>query len=101
MPVQIEIPQEAIAAFCRQHNIRRLSLFGSVLRDDFRPDSDVDVLVEFEAGAVVGLFDIARMERELSPLFGRKVDLRTPGDLSRYFRDSVLAMAEVQYERTG
>ncbi len=101
MPVQIEIPQEAIAAFCEQNDIRRLSLFGSVLRDDFRPDSDVDVLVEFEPGAVVGLFDIARMERELSHLLGRKVDLRTPGDLSDYFRDLILSMAEVQYERTG
>jgi len=86
MPVQINIPQETIAAFCRQNYIRRLSLFGSVLRDDFRPDSDIDVLVEFEPGAVVGLFDIARMERELSHLLGRKVDLRTPGDLSGYFR---------------
>jgi predicted nucleotidyltransferase len=101
MPVQIEIPHEALAAFCRQNRIRRLSLFGSVLRDDFRPDSDIDVLVEFEPGAVVGLFDIARMERELSPLLGRRVDLRTPGDLSHYFRASVLAMAKVQYERTG
>jgi predicted nucleotidyltransferase len=101
MPVQIEIPHEPLAAFCRQNGIRRLSLFGSVLRDDFQPDSDIDVLVEFEPGAVVGLFDIARMERELSQLLGRSVDLRTPGDLSRYFRDSVVAMAEVQYERTG
>ncbi len=101
MPVQIEIPQEAIAAFCEQNDIRRLSLFGSVLRDDFRPDSDIDVLVEFEPGAVVGLFDIARMERELSHLLGRKVDLRTPGDLSDYFRDLILWLAEVQYERTG
>jgi predicted nucleotidyltransferase len=101
MPVQIEIPHEAVAAFCKQNRIRRLSRFGSVLRDDFRPDSDIDVLVEFEAGAAVGLFDVARMERELSRLLEREVDLRTPGDLSRYFRDSVVAMAEVQYERTG
>ncbi len=95
---QIAVDKEEISAFCRQHHIRRLALFGSVLRADFRPDSDVDVLVEFEPGSVPGLFGIARMERELSGLLGgRKVDLRTPGDLSRYFRQSVLEEAEVQY----
>ena len=75
-----------------------LSLFGSVLREDFRPDSDVDVLVEFEDGHAPGLLGIARMERELSEILGgRKIDLRTPEDLSRYFRQDVLAAAEVQY----
>ena len=94
----ISVDREQIAAFCRKYRIRRLSLFGSVLRPDVRPDSDVDVLVEFEPGSIPGLFGIARMERELSPLLGgRKVDLRTPEDLSRYFRQSVLAEAELQY----
>jgi uncharacterized protein len=77
--------------------IRRLSLFGSVLRDDFGPESDVDVLVEFEEGVRVGLLGLAAMELELSEMLGRRADLRTPGDLSRYFRDQVLRSAEVQY----
>jgi predicted nucleotidyltransferase len=94
----IPVNKERIAAFCRKHRIRRLALFGSVLRPDFRPDSDVDVLVEFEPGSVPGLFGIARMERELSALLGgRKIDLRTPEDLSRYFRQSVLEESELQY----
>lgn len=88
---RIPLDEEKIAAFCRQHHIRRLALFGSVLRPDFRSDSDVDVLVEFEQGFAPGLLGIARMERELGALFGgRKVYLRTPEDLSRYFRQSVL-----------
>lgn len=95
---QIPLDKEKIAAFCQKHRIRRLALFGSVLRTDFRPESDVDVLVEFEPGSVPGLFGIARMERELTALLGgRKVDLRTPEDLSRYFRESVIEEAEVQY----
>ena len=95
----IPIPREQIAAFCKRRHIRKLALFGSVLRDDFRPDSDVDVLVEFEPGHVPGFFGLYDMEEELSTLFGgrRKVDLRTPQDLSRYFRDEVLAHAQVQY----
>ena len=98
MVASISVDKEQIAGFCRKHRIRRLALFGSVLRQDFPPDSDVDVLVEFEPGSVPGLFGIARMERELSALLGgRKVDLRTPEDLSRYFRQSVLAEAELQY----
>jgi len=96
--MNIQIPDKELAAFCRRHHIRRLAFFGSVLRDDFTPDSDVDVLVEFEPGSVPGLFGLARMERELTALLGgRKVDLRTPEDLSRYFRQSVLDEAEVQY----
>ena len=82
--------------FCRRHHIRRLALFGSVLRDDFGPESDVDVLVEFEPGHVPGLAFFA-MQDELSAMLGRKVDLNTPGFLSRYFRDEVLAEAETQY----
>jgi predicted nucleotidyltransferase len=98
MRARIEIPHAEIAAFCHRHHIRKLALFGSVLRDDFRPDSDVDVLVEFEPGQVPGFLGIARLERELAELLGAgKVDLRTPEDLSRYFRDEVLATAEVQY----
>jgi predicted nucleotidyltransferase len=96
--VRIPLDEEKLEAFCRQHHIRRLALFGSALRPDFRPDSDLDVLVEFEQGFVPGLLGIARMERELGVLLGgRKVDLRTPEDLSRYFRQSVLEQAEVQY----
>ena len=95
---QIAVDKKRIAAFCRKHQIRRLALFGSVLHQDFRPDSDVDVLVEFEPDSVPGLFGIVRMERELSVIFGgRRVDLRTPEDLSRYFRQTVLEEAEVQY----
>jgi hypothetical protein len=95
---QISIPRDRIASFCRERGIRRLAIFGSALRPDFRPDSDIDVLVEFEPGRTPGLLSIARMERELSSLLGgRHVDLRTPEDLSRYFRQSVLDEAEVQY----
>ena len=87
----IHIRNEQVAEFCARHRIRKLALFGSVLRPDFRPESDVDVLVEFEPGAAVGLFGMARLERELSSLLGgRRVDLRTPEDLSRYFRKSVV-----------
>ena len=94
---QIDIPTDKIAKFCLQNRIRRLSLFGSVLRSDFTPDSDVDVLIEFEPDTHVGLrfFDL---ELELSEIIGRKVDLNTPGFISAYFRDEVLAMAEVQYD---
>jgi predicted nucleotidyltransferase len=94
----IEVSREKIADFCRRYHIVRLSFFGSVLRHDFRATSDIDVLVEFEPEHVPGLLRLARIERELSALLGnRKVDLRTPQDLSRYFRDEVVATAEVQY----
>lgn len=93
----IEVPREEIAAFCRRNRIRRLALFGSVLRDDFRPDSDVDILVEFEPDARIGLIGLSGLELQLSELLHRKVDLRTPADLSRYFREAVVAAAEVQY----
>jgi predicted nucleotidyltransferase len=95
---RIDIPKDEIADFCRRNGIRRLALFGSVLRDDFTPDSDVDVLVEFEPDARVGLLGLARLEIELSELLGRKVDLNTPGFLSDYFRDKVLSEAEAQYD---
>jgi predicted nucleotidyltransferase len=93
---QIAIPREPVAAFCQRHHIRRLSLFGSVLQDDFRPDSDVDVLVEFEPGYVPGLAFFG-MEEELSQILGRKVDLNTPNFLSSYFRNEALSAAEDQY----
>ena len=97
MPLAIVLPSERIQAFCRQHGIRRLSLFGSVLRPDLRPDSDVDVLVEFKAGLRLGLLGLARIEAGLSELIGRKVDLRTPQDLSPYFRDEIVRTAVTQY----
>ncbi len=101
MVSQFIVPKNHVAEFCRQHHIRRLSLFGSVLRVDFGPESDIDVLVEFDPEHVPGLFGIARMNRELSKLFGgRKVDLRTPEDLSRYFRETVLQEAELQYAKS-
>lgn len=95
----VTVPNERLAKFCRKNHISKLSLFGSVLRDDFGPESDVDVLVEFEEGYTPGFFGLARIEGELSELFGRKVDLRTPQDLSRYFRDDVMGSAAVQYAR--
>ena len=97
MRAHIDLDKERIAHFCRSNHIQRLSLFGSVLRDDFRSDSDVDMLVEFEADARVGLIRLAALEAELSEIVSRKVDLRTPQELSRYFRDKVVASAEVQY----
>jgi uncharacterized protein len=97
MSVNIEIPHAEIAEFCRRNRIRRLALFGSVLRDDFGPDSDVDVLVEFEPEAQVGLFELFDMEQELSCILGRQVDMNTPNSLSKYFRDQVLQEAEEQY----
>lgn len=97
---QIKVHKERLASFCRARHIRRLAIFGSTLRPDFTPDSDIDLLVEFEPDHIPGLFGIARLERELSALFGgRKVDLRTPEDLSRYFRKKVMEEAEVQYAR--
>ncbi len=93
---RLDIPQDQIAEFCRRHHIRRLALFGSVLRDDFRADSDVDVLVEFEDGHTPGL-DFFAMQDELSDLLLRKVDLNTVGFLSDYIRDDVLADAEDLY----
>ena len=94
---QIAVNEKEVAAFCRRNRIRRLALFGSALREDFGPQSDVDVLVEFEPGTRVGLRFFA-LERELSRILGCKVDLNTPGFLSRDFRDEVLAEAETVYE---
>jgi hypothetical protein len=95
----LTLPQEEIEQFCLRNHIRRLSLFGSILTPRFRPESDIDILVEFDPKRVPTLFDIVGMKLELTEKAGRKVDLRTPGDLSRYFRDGVVATAALQYER--
>lgn len=93
------VASSALGEYCRRHHIRRLLLFGSVLRKDFRPDSDVDVLVEFEAGHVPGMIRFGTIELDLSEFFGgRAVDLHTPASLSPDFRDQVLAEAEVQFD---
>ena len=97
MSVKIDMPEAKIEDFCRRNHIRRLALFGSALRDDFRPESDVDVLVEFEPGHVPGLAFIT-MQDELSELLGRNVDLSTPACLSPYFRQEVLDEAESLYD---
>ena len=91
------ISKERLAEFCQRHRIRKLSFFGSILRDDFTADSDIDVLVEFEPEARVGLIRLAGIELELSELLGRKVDLNTPGFLSPYFREEVLQESETHY----
>jgi predicted nucleotidyltransferase len=94
----VQLPREQIADFCRRNGVRKLSLFGSALAGKLRKDSDIDLLVEFQPGETPSLIDLARMERELSEIVGgRKVDLRTPNELSRYFRDEVLSTASVQY----
>jgi predicted nucleotidyltransferase len=98
MPKRIQVDKDRLADFCRRSHIARLSFFGSVLQDSFSADSDIDVLVDFEDGHTPGLLRIAHLERELSVLLNnRNVDLRTTEDLSRYFRNEVLATAEVQY----
>ena len=94
----IELPKDKVVAFCRRHHIHKLSLFGSVLREDFTPESDIGFLVEFLSEAEITYFDIAQMERELSEMLeSRQIDLRTPAELSPYFRQEVLETAVVQY----
>jgi len=95
--MQITVDHQQIAEFCRKHHIRKLAFFGSVLRNDFRPDSDVDVLVWFQPVHIPGLLRLMAMQHELTDLLGREVDLRTPDELSRLFRDEVVTEAEVQY----
>ncbi|MBW1752293.1 MAG: nucleotidyltransferase family protein [Deltaproteobacteria bacterium] len=95
---QIRIPKDQIEEYCKRNQVRRLSLFGSVLREDFGPDSDVDVLVEFEPGTRIGLIRLSGLEIELGNIVGRKVDLNTPGFLSKYYRDQILTEADVQYD---
>ena len=94
----IVIAKDELAQICQAHHIQKFSLFGSVLRSDFRPESDIDVLVEFEPNHTPGYLGMVRLQRELSSFFGnRKVDLRTPRELSKYFRQEVVAGAAVQY----
>ncbi len=95
--IHIEFPKEEIEEFCKKHYIRKLSLFGSALRDDFTPESDLDILVEFDPSHIPGLIRLAGMEIELTGLLGRKVGMRTAQDLSPYFREDVLSSAKVQY----
>ncbi len=97
MDLPIEIDREQLATFCRKHHITMLALFGSVLTERFSPDSDVDVLFEYDPAHVPSLFDVAAMEEELSAILGRKADMRTPRDLSQYFRDEVLRTARRCY----
>src|SRR5437773_1098056 len=97
MAEKLEVDRGKLAEFCRRHEIVSLAFFGSVLRDDFGPSSDVDVLVEFAPHSTVGLIALAGLEIELSKIVGRRVDMRTPNDLSRYFRDRVIAEAVTQY----
>ena len=97
MDLPIEIDQKQLAAFCRKHHLTKLALFGSVLTDLFGPDSDVDVLFEYDPQHVPSLFDVAGMEEELGEILGRRADMRTPNDLSRYFRDEVVRTARVEY----
>ena len=97
---KLVIHKDKVADFCKRHHICRLAVFGSALREDFSTESDIDVLVDFMPDHTPGFFRLFEMEQELSGLFGgRKVDMRTPQDLSRYFRDTVVATAEVQYVR--
>lgn len=96
--IRIQLPKDQISEFCRRNKIQKLSIFGSALRKDFGRDSDVDVLVEFEPGARIGLITLAGMELELEKIIGRKVDLNTSGFLSRYYRDRILNEAVVQYD---
>jgi predicted nucleotidyltransferase len=95
----VDLPDKQLVDFCRRHHVRKLALFGSVLREDFTLGSDVDFLVEFEPDYRIGYFGLAGMERELSELVGRKADLRTPEELSRHFRRQVVDTAEVRYAR--
>jgi len=98
MSARLQLDKRALAQICARRSIKRLSLFGSVLKGTDRPDSDVDLLVEFEPGASPTFLDLAQIEEELSSLLGgRRVDLRTPRELSRYFRDQVMREAEEQY----
>lgn len=101
MTARIALPWDQIVAFCEEKGITRFSLFGSVLRDDFGPDSDVDVLVEFDPSARFGLFEFVQMERELSEIVGRKADMHAPSWLKPWLRDSAIGSAELICERPG
>jgi len=96
---RVKLTKDQIAGFCSKNHILKFAYFGSILRDDFNSDSDIDILIELDPDARIGLLEMAKMEIELSEMIGRKVDLRTPGDLSKYFRDKVMQEADIQYER--
>jgi len=98
--LKISLPLEKIQSFCKDHHIRKLSFFGSILREDFGPNSDVDILVEFEKGTKIGFFRFVQLENQLSQIICRKVDLKTPNALSPFFRGEVLKEVEVSYEQT-
>jgi len=98
-PGRVNLTKEQIAEFCQKNHIKKFAFFGSVLRDDFRSDSDIDILIDLDYNVPIGLMEIAGMEIELSKMIGREVDLSTPDDLSDYFRDKVLTQAEALYER--
>lgn len=98
IPERFPVSGERIRDFCRRNQIQKLGLFGSVLREDFTPDSDIDILVEFRENARVGLFSLMRMKRELEEAVHRKIDIRTPKDLSPYFRERVVSGAELLYD---
>lgn len=102
MSTQIPIPRDAVATFCQRNHIRRLALFGSVLRDDFTPNSDIDILVEFDPNhPPIGYIGLSGMEIELGKILGRRAEIHTIPGLNPRFRDEVLRMAEVQYEQAG
>ena len=96
---RIKITKRQITDFCKKNHILKFAFFGSVLHNDFRSDSDIDILIEIDKKYPIGYFRMAEMEIELSEMTGRKVDLRTPNELSRYFKDEVLSEAEIQYEK--
>ncbi len=93
-----KISKSKLMDFCKKNRIRKLSVFGSAICGELQPESDIDLLIEFEEGHTPGLFSIIKMEMELTEILDRKVDLRTPEDLSQYFRDEVMQNAELQYQ---
>jgi len=97
LDLPIEMDREHVAAFCRKHHLAKLALFGSVLTDRFGPESDVDVLFEYDPDHAPSLFDVGRMEEELGEILGRKADMHMPQELSRYFRDKVLRTAQIEF----
>ena len=99
--MKLDINEKTLHEYCESNGIKKLSLFGSYLKNTQTQESDIDLLVEFEDNTGYGFLDVARMERELSELLGKKVDLRTPAELSRYFKDDVVREAEVKYESRG
>ena len=99
--MEVSFHKHKLARFCSINKINRLALFGSALRGELKPDSDIDLLVEFKKGHVPGYFDLYRMETELAQMFGgRKIDLRTPAELSKYFREEVISASEVLYSES-